>query len=1192
MRFICCRFLLTVTLGASLIAAGQSKPASTKHAPAKTSTTRTAPDLAKQPTLYVVGYAHLDTEWRWEYPQVISEYLSKTLRSNFALFQKYPDYVFNFSGANRYRMMKEYFPQDFVTLKKYVAEGRWFPAGSSMEESDVNSPSAESIFRQVLYGNEFFRREFNKASAEYMLPDCFGFPASLPSILAHAGIKGFSTQKLTWGSSAPAGGPDSPERTPEGTPFDVGIWEGPDGHSILAAFNPGSYSADITTDLTKPLPPVPESEKPTRMTQQEFDFSLFEHDWARRVENNGKLTGVYTDYHYYGTGDIGGAPTESSIKLLEATIHHGDAVVPGFVPGERDNQQAELKPVRVGDGPIKVISAPADQMFLDIKPSEFARLPKYKGELELTNHSAGSLSSEAYQKRWNRENEVLGQAAEEASLAAEWLGAKPYPLQRLNDAWTLVMGGQFHDIMAGTATPKSYNYAWNDDVIAMNQFAGVISSAVSSVASGMNTEAKGQPVVVYNPLNIARADVVEADLHFPQGTPSSIRVVGPDGKDVPAQLDGEANGATRVLFLANAPSVGFAVYDVQPGESSAQSELQVSESGLENARYRIKLDQNGDVSSLFDKKLNLELLSAPIRLAFQTEAPHDWPAWNMDWKDESAQPRGYVGGPAQVKVVENGPARVAVEVSREAEGSKFVETIRLSAGSAGDRVEFANAIDWRTERAALKAVFPLAASNENATYNWDVGTIERPTMNEKKFEVPSHQWFDLTDQGGGYGVTVLSDKKYGSDKPDDHTLRLTLIYTPGLGTGNGRDYADQTSQDFGHHEIVYGLASHEGDWRKGDTDWQAWRLNQPMMAFTTAKHAGALGKEFSFVRVDNPRVRVLALKKAEHGNDLIVRMVELNGQPESNVHVQFAAPVTSAREVNAQEMPLGTAKVETQKLVADFTPYGLHTFAVKLAPAAHPMASPQSQPVRLPYNASVATRIGMPADGCFDCQLDHPATAQGDALPAGSLPTALDFAGVHFTLAAAGTGQPDAVIARGQQIALPAGNYNRVYIVAAAIHGDQQATFQVGDSPVNLKVEEWTGDIGQWDSRQWQTKFVPMRPRPGAPAGAPARVRKVEEFTGDIDPGYIKRADLAWYSSDRHGPAGEHEPYSNSYLFVYPVDLPAGAKTLTLPKNDNIRVLAVSVAHEPASVEPAYPLYDTLGSDEPHPKTVISEDDE
>src|SRR5690348_9645167 len=114
-------------------------------------------DLTKQPTLYVVGYAHLDTQWRWEYPQTIGEFLPKTMRENFALFEKYPHYVFNFSGANRYRMITEYYPADFERLRAYVKAGRWFPAGSSMEESDVNSPSAESILRQVLYGNTFFR---------------------------------------------------------------------------------------------------------------------------------------------------------------------------------------------------------------------------------------------------------------------------------------------------------------------------------------------------------------------------------------------------------------------------------------------------------------------------------------------------------------------------------------------------------------------------------------------------------------------------------------------------------------------------------------------------------------------------------------------------------------------------------------------------------------------------------------------------------------------------------------------------------------------------------------------------------------------------------------------------------------------------------------------------------------------------
>jgi hypothetical protein len=89
------------------------------------------------------------------------------MEDNFKLFDKYPHYVFNFSGANRCRLMKEYFPADFSRLKKHVDEGRWFPVGSSMEEGDVNAPSAEGIIRQILYGNDWFRKELGKASAEY-----------------------------------------------------------------------------------------------------------------------------------------------------------------------------------------------------------------------------------------------------------------------------------------------------------------------------------------------------------------------------------------------------------------------------------------------------------------------------------------------------------------------------------------------------------------------------------------------------------------------------------------------------------------------------------------------------------------------------------------------------------------------------------------------------------------------------------------------------------------------------------------------------------------------------------------------------------------------------------------------------------------------------------------------------------------
>src|ERR1700724_787407 len=178
----------------------------------------------------------------------------------------------------------------------------------------------------------------------------------------------------------------------------------------------------------------------------------------------------------------------------------------------------------------------AEEMVRDITPSQAAGLPRYTGEMELTNHSAGSLTSQAYQKRWLRKEELLADAAEKASIAADWLGARTYPLQRLNNAWTLVMGGHFHDIAAGTATPKAYEFAWNDDVIAMNQFAGVLSNATEAMAAELNTETKGVPLVVFNPLNLAREEIVEATVNFSGGLPRALHASASAGRKVAAQI--------------------------------------------------------------------------------------------------------------------------------------------------------------------------------------------------------------------------------------------------------------------------------------------------------------------------------------------------------------------------------------------------------------------------------------------------------------------------------------------------------------------------------------------------------------------------------------------------------------------------------------------------------------------------------
>ena len=82
------------------------------------------PDKVKYPpTVYMVANAHFDTQWRWDVRQSIGEFIPNTLYQNFYLFETYPDYVFNFEGAVKYSWMKEYYPEQFKRVKKYVAAG-------------------------------------------------------------------------------------------------------------------------------------------------------------------------------------------------------------------------------------------------------------------------------------------------------------------------------------------------------------------------------------------------------------------------------------------------------------------------------------------------------------------------------------------------------------------------------------------------------------------------------------------------------------------------------------------------------------------------------------------------------------------------------------------------------------------------------------------------------------------------------------------------------------------------------------------------------------------------------------------------------------------------------------------------------------------------------------------------------------
>ena len=1034
-------------------------------------------NLSKEPVLYTVGYAHLDTQWRWDYETTINECLKNTLDDNFKRFEKYKPYVFTFSGARRYKMMKEYYPDQYEKLKKYVAQGRWFVGGSSVDECDANVPSPESVIRQVLYGNSYFRAEFGKESADFLLPDCFGFQAHFPSVLAHAGLLGFSTQKLSWGSAS-------------GIPFNIGNWIGPDGNGVVAALNATDYNGSV---------------------KKRLDTASY---WVNRITENGHKYGVFADYRYYGTGDEGGAPREDDVKNAVASL-----------------SQTGSK--------FGVYLCSSDQLFRDLTDVQKKQLPSYTGDLLLTQHSAGSLTSQAAMKRWNRKNEQLAMAAETVSVMADWLGGLRYPMQSLNEAWWLVLGSQMHDILPGTCIPKAYEYAWNDEILGLNKFASTLENSASGVIRALDTQGKGISLVVYNPLAISRTDLVEAEISYPGDVPKALILIDAGFNQLPLQILERTKESIRILFMATVPSLGMAVYDVQPVKEpvTAKTTLVSSNNTLENEFLKVTVNASGDISGIFDKKLGKEVLSAPSRLEFQKEHPEYWPAWNMDWNDRKKPPVDFVKGPATITLVEKGPVRATLRIERSARNSVFTQEIQLSAGK--DNLVVHNLINWQSRGVSLKASFPLTASNNLATYNLGLGTIDRATNSEKKYEVPSREWFDLTDKSGNFGVTITEDCKFGSDKPNDKTLRLTLLFTPVTNF-----YHDQATQDWGIHEITYGIYSHKGDWRAGRSEWQGRFMNQPLRAFQAPQHPGFLGKSFSFAKVSTPQVDIRAVKKAENGKDVVIRLQELFGSDIPNVEVSFATKIKSAREIDGQERRIGDAVLKNGKLTLDMKKFGIRSFALQLESPVEKQQEPTSIELPLAYNQDVVSTAKNRRDGSFD--------QNGQSIPAEQFPETLIVDGVKFHFGPTADKQNNVLYCKGQKITLPkTGNYNHLYILAAALT-DTNGTFKVGGNKTTLRIQAYNGVLGQFDKREWD---------------------KLGRIKG-LDKGFIKRGEVAWFATHLHKDT-VNVPYRYAYIFRYALEAGQTSGTLQLPDNDAIKIFAISLSYDPYDqIQPAQPLYD------------------
>lgn len=1045
---------------------------------------------ADQKTLFFISNSHLDTQWNWDVKTTINEYVRNTMEQNFTRLDKYPNLTFNFEGAIRYMWMKEYYPEQYAKLKTYVQNGRWHISGCAVDANDVMVSSAESIMRNWLYANQFFKKEFGvRGGYDVMLPDCFGFSYALPSLARHCGFKGFHTAKLAWGSA-------EYDQLP---PF--GIWQGVDGSQIYAVYKPGAYD-----------------------NHEQYNKNMAnDSEMAAITANNYNKYGVAAEIRYVGPrSDRGGALQDNASSSGENT--------PYWL-----NLSAQT------NGAVKVRIATPDEIFDYLDKNKNQKYHVKDGELPMRTHGVGSYTSRTMLKLWNRRNELLADATEKSASLAQWLGVQAYPQKAINDAWVRNLWQAHHDGITGTSIPNAYLYSMNDYVLVNKTLGNLLKTTTGNIVRAMDTQTKGMPVVVYNPLSFQRTDIVEARLTMP-AQPKGLRVFDKDGKEVLSQISSydEKTGEVVFLFAATVPSLGYAVYDVRFGEASQlTSSLRMNRRSrqLSNGNYRLTLSEKGDPSQLIDLANNNRQVLSASQLQMIYDHEDTWPSWEISYTDILRTPTA-VDENVSIKKAEDGPLRKSFRVVKEKDGSQFVQYIRMNA--LDNRIDIVSEVDWQSHERMLKANFQMAFNNPKATYDISLGTIERGNRTADCYEVQGHQWADMSTTDGSYGLSILNDCKYGWDKPTDSSLRLTLIHTP----STGNSYTYQADQDLGVNLFTYSLFPHQGKWSEL-TQKAASQLNQPLVAVAAPKHEGALGKEVKFLSVSTDQVAVKAVKKAEETDELIVRVYEWAGQQHDKVTLTFPTRVLSAREVNGLEEQVGSATTSNNTLTFSISKYQPKTFAVRLAAATTHTDEQTDDAVSLPYNVDMMS---------YDSKKDDALKNAPYAYPAELVPDVVTADGISFVMGNRSDGQNNAVRCSGQTIGLPAAG-RKLYLLAASTEPTGTiGEFVVGDQTYQFEVPYYGGTLGQLDS----------------------------PYNGGT---HYRKQDVALTTTHSHHISGNSdEQYRFLYIYRFAITLPEGASQLKLPKNSNLMVYAATVSDTQADdIQPLTTLqtnidYQELGS--------------
>jgi alpha-mannosidase len=796
----------------------------------------TWPPEAGRLRFHMIGNAHIDPVWLWQWSEGESVVLS-TFRSALDRMKESADFTFTASSAQFYEWVAETDPQMLEEIRQRVKEGRWSIVGGWWVEPDVNAPAGESLARQGLYGQALFRRLFGRIAHVGYNPDSFGHPATLPQIYKLQGMDAYVFMR-----------PQPHEKT---LPADVFWWEGPDGTRLLAFRIPISYG-DWEGELPGKLLTMSRLKEPTN------DLMAF-----------------------YGVGDHGGGPTQVSTQSI-------------------------LNIAKQPGAPTLLFSTP-DRYFDEIQHMTGLDLPVVQSDLE--HHAVGCYTANSEIKKNNRTAETLLMTGEKFAALGAVAANVPYPKSEFTAAWKKVLFQQFHDIMAGTALPEHYPVARDAHGYAMNVANQALYRAAEKIAWEVpSVDPDSNYLVLFNPHAWNATLAAEYDLGWPPGA------VGGDEKAVVHTVLEDETGAPvlhqwaqastvigrkKLVFRAGVPAFGYRQFRLRsapapeaaplgaakrsagsgaqgaPGAVEQTTTVRASERELENEHLRVAFADDGSVT-IYDKAAG-----RPVFLPGNTGAravvlddPSD--TWSHNVSEYSKEIGAF--GAAEFRVLENGPLRARVRArSNYGQSSLEVDWI-LYAGS--QNLEARVALDWHEHLKMLKFSFPVDIENPRPTYEIPYGYIVREANGK---EDPGQRWIDLSGERDGhvYGLSLINNAKYGySVRGND--MRISVV--------RGAVYAQHDPhkldpqgvyvwQDQGRQEFRMLLEPHTGTWQDAGVVRTAEEFTAPVPIIYQGIHPGHRPLTASFLAVDAPNVVVSVVKKAEEGDDLIVRCYETDGRP-------------------------------------------------------------------------------------------------------------------------------------------------------------------------------------------------------------------------------------------------------------------------------------------------------------------------